>query len=81
MDFDSWNGHVGVKYDLSIAIRAVSFMYGPSMVLGVEHISSKGFFDGLEGGVLLANYTVDEPEDYRPKFYPLINFKLGRLLK
>jgi hypothetical protein len=81
MSYNSWNGHIGLCYDLTLAWSATSFIYGSSVVLGVEHISTSGFFIGLEGGAMFARYTVDEPEDYRPKFYPLINLKLGKLLK
>ncbi|MCF8368064.1 MAG: hypothetical protein K9G76_03420 [Bacteroidales bacterium] len=81
MDFDSWNSHIGVSYDLTMAWPATSFIHGPSLLIGIDHISGGGFFFGLEGGAMLANYTVDEPVDYRPKFYPMINLKLGKMLK
>jgi hypothetical protein len=80
MDYNIWNGHIGISYDLTAAWPILTSIYGPTAVLGVDHISSSGFFIGLEGGAMLAQYG--DLTDANPRtFYPMINFKIGKLLK
>lgn len=77
---DQWNGHVGLGYELTFAWPETAFIYGPTFIIGGEHISSRGFLIGLEGGVMSATYGDNATYgDHGKPIYPMINFKIGKL--
>lgn len=80
MDYNIGNGHIGICYDLKLAWRILTSIYGPTMVLGVDHISGSGFLIGLEGSPMLVYYG-DLTDANARTFYPMINLKIGKLLK
>jgi len=75
---DQWNGHVGLGYELTAAWPVFSGIYGPTLIIGGEHILSSGFLIGLEGGVMDVNFG-DGVDNNGSSFYPMINFKLAKL--
>jgi hypothetical protein len=78
-NFDQWNGHVGLGYELTGAWPVLSGIYGPTLTVGVEHISASGFLIGLDGGIMSATYF-DEYSSGN-QIYPLINLKIAKVLK
>lgn len=75
-----WNGHIGLRYELTGAVPITSFIWGPTFVGGVERISKRGIIIALEGGAMVATYG-DTSESNRNPIYPMINIKLARLLQ
>ena len=75
---DQWNAHVGLGYELTAAWPITAAIWGPTVMVGVEHIFNGGLLIGLEGGVMFATYG-DTADYNRNQLYPMINLRLGRI--
>jgi len=78
IDYNQWNGHVGLGYELSFAWIVPNTIFGPTLVIGTEHLSTGGFLIGLEGGVIGASYGNTTDNSGNP-VYPIINLKVSKL--
>ena len=78
LTYQQWNGHVGLGYELTAAWPITSAIWGPTIMVGVEHISKRGLLIGLEGGAMFATYG-DTTDYNRNLLYPMINLRLGRI--